>query len=149
MKLKERVICPHLENPPTPHACKMCGLCCISIYKNDDYYVELEPEELSKLPPAFVRRLVGREFHRYAIKVAQATMRRGPLAGLTFRVCAALKGDLLADHRCSIYKHRPDACCDFPRGGRCCSRIRRETMAALQKGRPEETEGCLTEGGKE
>jgi Fe-S-cluster containining protein len=121
----------------------MCGLCCISVYELDKYYVEVEPEELPRLPKEFVRKFVGPEFGRHAIKAIRATMRKGPLSGLTFKVCAALDGNPLVEAKCSIYKHRPDACKDFPRGGHCCTRIRRETLAALMRGKPEEVEGCL------
>ena len=102
--------------------CLGCGACCIA---NDDgdRYVDLDAEDVARLPARYRLRVVG---HDYAPSLATKRTRDGT-------TCCALQGRVGTTARCAIYGRRPTVCRAFEPGDYDCLRARRE--AGLEENR--------------
>jgi hypothetical protein len=133
--------------------CRSCGLCCMSLH-DQEAYCDVEPEDLERLPRAWVRKNVmfssgfdmlcsaidGGRAPYGAIRTAWKQQRRGPLKGITACVCVALRGSMMQRVGCSIYSKRPRACREAlnPGDKECLEARRMLTEATLREMAAEE-----------
>lgn len=90
------------------------------------------PKEVSKLSKAFVSNKVSILPNITAIKTKWKEMKTGPLAGYELNICAALRGSVMNQVSCSIYKNRPSTCHNaVVPGDTTCLQLRKVFMAAI------------------
>ena len=103
--------------------CQKCGLCCVPPY-GQDRFADVTEQDEARLGRKYVRLnvihtspfdvLVGAMGSRIvpqgALKTKTQHQYSGPLKGMTFATCVALKGSLMEKVSCSIYEKRPSVC---------------------------------------
>jgi Fe-S-cluster containining protein len=133
----------------TPKTCLSCGACCVSL-REQDAYCDVTSEDEKRLGKKFVRLNVlyprpfdvllaavdGQRLVYGAIKTKWVEQKSGPFKGVSTCQCAALKGAIFKNVRCSVYEMRPHVChVAVKPGDKWCREIRhllREQLETLE-----------------
>ena len=117
--------------------CKKCGICCVG-FEDGNVFCNMSKSDLSKLSPRFVYRnvisILGHADCYAAIKTRWKVTKTGPFKGYEFNICAALRGSIMNQVSCSIYKNRPMVCktAVIP-GDRTCEDLREVYLQKLEE----------------
>jgi Fe-S-cluster containining protein len=113
----------------TAATCRSCGACCWSMV-DQEYYADVTPEDVERLPKRFVKLHVVQSEEAIATKWQKQAA--GPFKGVSACVCAALRGSLMHRVSCSVYENRPRSCRNaLQPGDRSCRETRRMFKAAI------------------
>jgi Fe-S-cluster containining protein len=126
--------------------CLTCGACCIC-QVDQEYYVDLTPEDMYRLGKSFIKSSVcsvppfdtlamifdGRDVMGGVILTKWRIMRSGPFKSYEMNTCKALRGSVMQEVSCSIYKKRPRACREAIKpGDKSCREVRRAFQKTIK-----------------
>ena len=127
--------------------CKACGACCVAP-EDQESYCDVTVEDVVRLSKRLGKRVVERNtvgptsFERLAaaidpthelapmvLRTAWRRVRSGPMRGFQMNSCVMLRGSVMHQVACSVYKDRPEVCKSAVQpGNRMCLAIRKEML---------------------
>lgn len=132
----------------TAEDCRSCGVCCITLRRDQEAFCDVEAADLVRLDKRWARKNVMSFSHfdqllaaidgdpnmpGMALKTKWERTKAGPFKNVSVNKCVALRGSVMHRTSCSIYERRPNVCREAVKPGDQTCRWLRKEMKRLEK----------------